>query len=225
MSKAIHSDSYNKNIMKTEIRLLSFTFVLLLSVSCNKEEIINPAARAASVNTENTVETTVAGPSLLTEETIRTDIRSINKQKLQGTWTQTGAFDSDNNPLTEPSFFVHMNPTVHFTEEEVRIDWLDPTGFSMLDYTPEEAHECYHAMYRLSEEGGTIDIAALYCSMPLPPAGRCGPPQFQRFRIVSLNRSELRFESISSSWVLDGLNDSLNNIPDDYKISFVYERG
>ncbi len=223
MSQAIHSDSYKKNIMKTEIRLLSFTIVLLLLVSCNKEEIINPAVQTASVNTENTVETTAAG-QLLSGETIRTDKYSINKQLLQGTWTQTGAFDSDNTPLTEPSFYVHINPVVHFTLEEVRIDWLDPTGFNMLDYTPEEEHECYHAMYRLGEEGGTIDMADLYCSMPTPPAGRCGPPQFQRFRIVSLNKYELRFESISSSWVLDELNDSMNNIPDDYKISFVYER-
>ena len=208
--------------MKTEIKLLMFAFTFLLIFSCKKEEGVSPS------------EFVTPDPEITSNITDRTNTpgvvldHAICKTTLQGTWIKTGSFDHENNPLTFPSFFVYMSSTLHFTNELIELDWIDHVGFNMLDYTPSEAHDCYHAMYKINCDDRLIDIADLYCSMPTvsvpPPAGRCGPPQFQRFKIIKLTNDEVEFESVSASWNLEGLDDSIYNIPDADIVRYVFQR-
>lgn len=213
--------------MKIRIQFTSLCLFLLMAISCQHNEVLSPTVTdntpIASDN-DNTITQSSLAPN-------RSDLTSIHQKpsaangscqlRLQGTWVLSEVLDDVGNVTTCDMIYAHLPNLLNFTyEDEIRLDWVDATGFHLLDYTPDEPHECYHAMYKVNCSDYLLDIGQLYCSDPSPLAARCGPPQYGRFKIVRLSANTLILDSYEAGWsTVD-----YYPIPAEYVQRFVFER-
>lgn len=195
--------------MKIRIQCISLFFLLFMAISCQQDEILSPS----SSSSDNTPSITNNNNPIAQVDiaTSHSDLSTINGKagiangscqlRLQGTWVLSEVLDDAGNTTVCDMIYAHLPDTLKFTyEDEIRLDWVDATGFHLLDYTPTVPHECYHGMYKVNCSDYLLDIGALYCSDPSPAAGRCGPPQYGRFKIIRLSANMLILDSYEAGW-------------------------
>ncbi|MFT5646946.1 MAG: hypothetical protein ACI976_001632 [Aureispira sp.] len=193
--------------MKMSIQFISLCFLVFMAISCQQNEVLSPATNSSTTtisNNDNSITEANRAPSL-------SDLTAINQNpipasgtcqiRLQGTWILSEVLDDAGNTTTCDMIYAHLPDTLKFTnEDEIRLDWVDATGFHLLDYTPNDSHECYHGMYKVNCTAHLLDIGQLYCSDPSPLAARCGPPQFGRFKIIRLSSNTIILDSYEMGW-------------------------
>lgn len=197
-----------------------------MAISCQQNEVLAP------INSNNTPTTTTNNSiSQADVASSHLDLTTVNGKpnsaggscqlRLQGTWALSEVLDDQGNSTVCGMIYAHLPDTLHFTyEDEIRLDWVDATGFKLLDYTPNVSHECYHGMYKVNCSDYLLDIGALYCSDPSPAAGRCGPPQYGRFKITRLSNNTLILDSYQAGWSPS----DYYPIPSEYVQRYVFER-
>lgn len=195
--------------MKTSIQFISTCFLVLMAISCQHNEVLLPTNSTQTTTPTTTddndpIHQVVAVPhssDLSNENQIPTAANGTCQLRLQGTWVLSEVLDDAGNVTTCDMLYAHLPDSLHFTyENNIRLDWVDATGFNLLDYTPNTAHECYHGMYKVNCSDYLLDIGHLYCSDPSPLAARCGPPQFGRFKIIRLSANTLILDSYEAGW-------------------------
>ena len=211
--------------MKTQF--ISLCFLVFMAISCQQNEVLSPI----SSNNTPTVSTTNNSITQVDKASSHPDLTMSNGKpssangscqlRLQGTWVLSDVLDDAGNSTVCSMIYAHLPDTLKFTyQDEIRIDWLDATGFQLLDYTPNTPHECYHGMYKVNCSNYLLDIAALYCSDPSPVAGRCGPPQYGRFKITRLSANTLILDSYEAGWSTS----DYYPIPEEGVQRYVFER-
>lgn len=197
--------------MKKSILLGSIGLLLTLVIGCQNNEIISPTQTTSAIGTSNTPSNTL---NTITNQSIAPALSNLNtatakpsasdgdcQVRLQGTWVLTDVLDNEGNSTSCDMIYAHLPDTLSFTyNHNIRLNWIDATGFHLLDYTPNIPHECYHGMYQVNCTDYLLDVAALYCSDPSPLAARCGPPQYGRFRIFRLSNNVLILDSYEVGW-------------------------
>lgn len=213
--------------MRIRIPFISSCFLVLMAISCQHSEVLSP-------NNSNIIPTVLDDDTPISQTNLtpsHSDLGSVNQKpsaadgtcqiRLQGTWVLSGVLDDAGNTTTCDMIYAHLPDTLQFTHEDnIRLEWLDVTGFHLLDHTPNTPHECYHAMYKVNCSDYLLDIGQLYCSDPSPIAARCGPPQYGRFKIVRLSANTLILDSYQVGWsAVD-----YYTIPVEYVQRFVFEK-
>ncbi|BDS11114.1 hypothetical protein [Aureispira anguillae] len=205
--------------MKRKFNFFSTVAILFTLISCQPNEILtpknddSPTIDQAPLHSKLAL-TTTDGLSQIAEED------NLCHLKLQGTWLVSSILDAQGNPTTPNMLYLYLPDSLRFTQEKIRLDWVDPTGFNLLDYTPNTPHECYHAMYKVNCQTRFLDIGQLYCSTPVPPSARCGGPQYSRLKIVSLKSDEIILDSYAVGWDAQ----SYSPIPVEYVQRFVFQK-
>lgn len=216
------------NCMKIRIQFISICFLVLMAISCQHSEVLSPS-NSNTTNTTNSdndpdfsqTEITASRPELTNLNEKPTPVNKVCQVRLQGTWTLSEVLDNEGNATTCAMIYAHLPDTLKFTyEDNIRLDWVDATGFHLLDHTPNVPHECYHAMYKVNCTDYLLDIGNLYCSDPSPVAARCGPPQYGRFKIIRTSPDTMILESYQAGWsTVD-----YYAIPNDYVQRYVFEK-
>lgn len=192
--------------MKIRIQFISLCFLVFMAISCQQNEVLSPTTNSTPSipNNDNSITEATRASSLSDLTTINqnpTPADGICQIRLQGTWVLSEVLDNAGNTTTCDMIYTHLPDTLKFTlEDEIRLDWVDATGFHLLDYTPNDSHECYHGMYKVNCTARLLDIGQLYCSDPSPLAARCGPPQYGRFKIVRLSANTIILDSYEMGW-------------------------